>query len=307
MKIKLRRIEVFMAVIENGSFSAAAQALQIAQPAVSISIKELEKELGTSLFFRSGRTVALTESGRLLKERATPAMNLLLNVKDEIDNLENLSVGQLNIAAPAMVTQFVLSQVLSKFMVLYPKIHIRVHQAGALEIETLVKKEALDLGLTVYKGIQPHVETKYLWDLKNVACVSHKYYKKQGLDQNISWTDLLQQPLAIYPVGFHQRDLIERQATALGIPLNIILESENPTLILSAVRSGLAATTLPFAAIEHESEIIPLSLPEQEGDSLKVGACWSTDKPLNSAAKVLLDFLREYSSPFLNNRDIFNR
>lgn len=306
MKIKLRRIEVFMAVVENGSFSAAAQVLQIAQPAVSISIKELEKELSTSLFFRSGRTMALTESGRLLKERAMPVMSLLLNVKDEIENLENLSIGQLNIAAPAMVTQFALSQVLAKFMALYPKIHIRVYQAGALEIEALVKKEALDLGLTVYKGIQPQIETEYLWDLKNVACVSHEYYKNMGLDKYISWEKLLQQPLAIYPLRFHQRDLIERKASSLGLPLNIVLESENPSLILSAVRSGLAITTLPLAAIQNEPDIVPLILPDDEGDSLKVGACWSSDRPLNTAAKVLLEFLKKYSSPFLNGSDIFN-
>lgn len=162
MKIKLRRIEVFMAVIENGSFSAAAHALDVAQSAVSISIKELEKELGTQLFIRANRKVELTESGRLLKERAAPVMSLLMNVKDELKDLENLSIGQLRIAAPAMVTQFALSQVLPKFMALYPKIHIKVYQAGALEIEALVKKEALDLGLTVYKGIQPQVETEYL-------------------------------------------------------------------------------------------------------------------------------------------------
>ncbi|POS81792.1 hypothetical protein EPUL_006102, partial [Erysiphe pulchra] len=232
MKIKLRRIEVFMAVIENGSFSAAAHALDVAQSAVSITIKELEKELGTQLFIRANRKVELTESGRLLKERAAPVMSLLMNVKDELKDLENLSIGQLRIAAPAMVTQFALSQVLPKFMALYPKIHIKVYQAGALEIEALVKKEALDLGLTVYKGIEP-------------------------------------QPLAIYPTGYHQRDLLERHSTALGIPLNIVLESENPALILSAVRSGLAITTLPLAALENESGIVPLKLPHQKGDSLK--------------------------------------
>ncbi|WP_179995723.1 LysR family transcriptional regulator [Acinetobacter sp. YH16053] len=298
MKIKLRRIEVFMAVIENGSFSAAAHALDVAQSAVSITIKELEKELGTQLFIRANRKVELTESGRLLKERAAPVMSLLMNVKDELKDLENLSIGQLRIAAPAMVTQFALSQVLPKFMALYPKIHIKVYQAGALEIEALVKKEALDLGLTVYKGIEPQVETEYLWDLKNVACVSTSFHQQLVQAESISWEKLLTQPLAIYPTGYHQRDLLERHSTALGIPLNIVLESENPALILSAVRSGLAITTLPLAALENESGIVPLKLPHQKGDSLKVGACWSSDRPLSSAAKTLLEFLKSYSSPF---------
>ncbi|MDR2249738.1 LysR family transcriptional regulator [Acinetobacter sp.] len=296
MKIKLRRIEVFMAVIQNGSFSAAANALDVAQSAVSITIRDLEKELGTNLFIRSGRKVELTESGRLLKERATPVMNLLMNVKTEIRELENLSIGQLRIAAPAMVTQFALSQVLPQFMALYPKIHVKVYQAGALEIEDLVKKEVLDLGLTVYKGMQPKLETEYLWNLENVACVSSAFHEQLGRPESISWDKLLSSPLAIYPTSYHQRDLVERYAAALGVPLNIILESENPALILSAVRSGLAITTLPIAAIENEPDIIALKLPNKEGDSLKVGACWSSDRPLSSAAVTLLKFLKSYSS-----------
>ena len=294
MKIKLRRIEVFMAVIENGSFSAAAHALEIAQSAVSISIKELEKELGTQLFIRTSRKVELTESGRLLKERAAPVMSLLLNVKSEIKDLENLAIGQLRIAAPAMVTQFALSQILPQFMARYPNIHIKVSQAGALEIEDLVKNEGLDLGITVYKTPKGQINTEYLWDLKNVACVSKQVHQQLGHIEDISWESLLAHPLAIYPIGYHQRDLLERQATALGVGLNIVLESENPALILAAVRAGLAMSTLPLAAIKHDSDIVPLRLPPQGGDSLRVGACWPTDRPLSNAAKTLLQFLKNY-------------
>lgn len=292
MKIKLRRIEVFMAVVENGSFSAAGHALDIAQSAVSISIKELEKELGTQLFIRANRKIELTESGRLLKERAAPVMSLLMNVKTELKDLENLSIGQLRIAAPSMVTQFALARVLPKFMALYPKIYIKVYQAGALEIE------ALDLGLTIYKAIEPQIQTEYLWDLKNVACVSSSLHQQLGQPESISWEKLLTQPLAIYPMGYHQRDLLERHSAALGIPLNIVLESENPALLLSTVRSGLAITTLPLAALENQDDIVSLKLPYQKGDSLKVGACWSSDRPLSSAAKTLLEFLKSYASPF---------
>lgn len=294
MNVKLRRIEVFMAVVQHGNFSAAATALHIAQSAVSIAMKELERELGTTLFQRSRRSVQLTESGRLLRDRAAPAMKVLMGVKDEIKDLENLSIGHVRIAAPAMVTQFALTRVLPVFMAQHPGIRVRVFQTGALDIEELVRTEALDFGLTAFRGPQNGVETDLLWSLENVACVASSVAEKMKSPSSITWQKLLASPLAVYPPGHHQRDLMERHATALGMPLKIFLESENPSLLIAAVRAGLASTTLPLPAIENEPEIQPLRLPQEDGDQLKVGLCWPAERPLSKASTTLLEYLKSY-------------
>lgn len=283
-----------MAVVQHGNFSAAATALHIAQSAVSIAMKELERELGTTLFQRSRRSVQLTESGRLLRDRAAPAMKVLMGVKDEIKDLENLSIGHVRIAAPAMVTQFALTRVLPVFMAQHPGIRVRVFQTGALDIEELVRTEALDFGLTAFRGPQNGVETDLLWSLENVACVASSVAEKMKSPSSITWQKLLASPLAVYPPGHHQRDLMERHATALGMPLKIFLESENPSLLIAAVRAGLASTTLPLPAIENEPEIQPLRLPQEDGDQLKVGLCWPAERPLSKASTTLLEYLKSY-------------
>lgn len=283
-----------MAVVQHGNFSAAATALHIAQSAVSIAMKELERELGTTLFQRSRRSVQLTESGRLLRDRATPAMKVLMGVKDEIKDLENLSIGHVRIAAPAMVTQFALTRVLPVFMAQHPGIRVRVFQTGALDIEELVRTEALDFGLTAFRGPQNGVETDLLWSLENVACVASSVAEKMKSPSSITWQKLLASPLAVYPPGHHQRDLMERHATALGMPLKIFLESENPSLLIAAVRAGLASTTLPLPAIENEPKIQPLRLPQEDGDQLKVGLCWPAERPLSKASTTLLEYLKSY-------------
>ncbi len=283
-----------MAVVQHGSFSAAATALHIAQSAVSIAMKELERELGTTLFLRSRRSVQLTESGRLLRDRAAPAMKVLMGVKDEIKDLENLAVGHVRIAAPAMVTQFALTRVLPAFMAQHLGVRVRVFQTGALEVEELVRTEALDFGLTAFRGPQNGVETELLWSLENVACVAAAVAGQMKSPRSITWKKLLAGRLAVYPPGHHQRDLMERHATALGMPLNIFLESENPSLLIAAVRAGLASTTLPLPAIENEPEIQPLRLPQDDGDQLKVGLCWPSGRPLSKASTALLDHLKSY-------------
>jgi len=294
MNIKLRRIEVFMAVVQNGGFSAAALTLQIAQSAVSIAMKELERELGTTLFVRTKRGVELTDTGRLLRDRATPAISLLQGIKQEIQDLEALSVGHVRIAAPAMVTQFALARVLPQFMNAYPNVRVRVMQAGALDIETLVQNHGLDFGLTAYRGPLSGVETELIWSIPNVACMAPSLVSKFGLSKQVTWRQLLDVPLAAYPTGFHQRDLMERYARELRTPLNVVLEAENPALIFAAVRAGLAATTLPLAAIESDVDIETLNLPQEEGDQLKIGICWPSDRSLSKAAQTLLDYLKSH-------------
>ncbi|MDR0244235.1 MAG: LysR family transcriptional regulator [Burkholderia sp.] len=294
MNVKLRRIEVFMSVVQNGGFSAAANALHIAQSAVSIAMKELERELGTILFVRTKRGVELTETGRLLRDRATPAMSLLQGIQQEIQDLESLSVGHVRIAAPAMVTQFALARVLPDFMREHPGIRVRVHQAGALEIEALVRSQGLDFGLTAHRGAQPGVESELLWSIPNVACIAPALARTLKFSRRISWKQLLDAPLAVYPPGFHQRDLMERHARELGVPLKIVLEAENPELIFATVRAGLAATTLPLAAVRSDPEISSLHLPQEEGDQLKVGICWPSERSLSKAAAILLDYLKSH-------------
>src|SRR5262245_10621897 len=136
--MKLRRIEVFMQVAAAGSFSAAAERLCIAQSAVSVAIRDLEAELGTRLFVRGPRSVALTESGRLLQARAEPALRQLRDAAQEIVDLERLAVGQARIAAPVVVTQYALAQPLATFAASHPGVRLRVVQAGARQIEELV-------------------------------------------------------------------------------------------------------------------------------------------------------------------------
>lgn len=290
MNVKLRRVEVFMAVVESGGFSAAANVLHIAQSAVSIAIKELERELGTRLFIRGNRSVELTDSGRLLRDRAAPAIKLLQGAKEEIRDLENLAIGHVRIAAPGMVTQFALRRVLPRFMQGHPGIRLRVLQAGALEIETLVLREGLDLGLTAYRGPQHGVDCVLLWRFDNVACVPNKH--PEAHKERITWNSLLKYPLAVYPTGYHQRDLVERYAANLGMPLQIAMESENPALLIATVKAGLAVTTLPLPAIEGESGVKPLRLPQEEGDQLKVGVCWAAGRPLSKAALAMLEYLK---------------
>ena len=124
--VKLELYRVFREVAEAGNISLAAENLYLSQSAVSQSIKQLEQQLGTRLFLRSPRGVALTEDGRLLFEYVRSAMGLLETGEDKLQQSRTLQAGTLVIGASDTVTSQFLLPHLDAFHRSYPNIHIRI-------------------------------------------------------------------------------------------------------------------------------------------------------------------------------------
>lgn len=284
--MKLRRLEVFVAVAEAGSFSAAAARLFIAQSAVSVAIRDLEDELGARLFVRGARAVTPTEAGRVLLQRAVPALQALADAAREVKDLERLAIGQVRLAAPAIVTQVSLAAPLAAFVKAHPGLQLRMVQGGAREIEAMVQGGQADLGLIAGRDtLPPDLDQVVLQQIDNVAHVpARSPFARRG---RIGWRELLAQPLATFPVGYHQRSLLEQRAEGLGLRLHIVVEAEHPSLLLEAVRAGVAITTLPAPASAGWRGVRTAALPLRDGDRLAVAACWRREVPLGKAAQAL--------------------
>ncbi len=289
--MNLRRIEVFVTVASAGSFSAAADRLCIAQSAVSVAVRDLEANLGSKLFVRGPRSVALTESGRLLLVRAEPALRQLKDAAQEVIDLEHLELGTVRIAAPVVVTQYSLAQPLATFAAAHRGIHLRVVQAGARQIEDLVQRHEVDLGIVASRQFPRELDSRLLQDLGNVAIVATT--SPLGANGRLTWRDLMQHPLALFPPGYHQRALVEQYAEKLRMRPQVVIEAENPAVLLEAARLGIAATTLPAPAALGADGVRCAPLPQQQGDRLSVAACWPKAVPLGRAAQALLDHLEQ--------------
>jgi LysR family cyn operon transcriptional activator len=288
--MKLRRVEVFLAVVEAGGFTAAAARLHVAQSAVSVAVRELEEELGTQLFVRGRRGLQLTETGRLLRDRAQPAIRQLRSIHDEIHSLEALQSGHVRLAAPPMITHFAFRHVLPSFLAQYPGVRITLRQVGAVEIEQMVLRGDVDIGVVSHRNAMPQLESILVWNLRNVACLPAQLTPPAS--GRISWGALLKHPQAVYPPGYHQRALVDGYAARLGVPVNIAIESDNAALLVAAVRSGACAAMLPTAALEGETGVQRLNLPEQEGDRMLVGICWPKTMPPTRAAEALIQHIQ---------------
>src|SRR5262249_45153144 len=143
----LRQCEVFLAVAREKSFSLAAKKIHLSQPTLSEHMGELEAELGTDLFVRQGRTVALTEAGRVFQPYATQVVNAAEGGRQAVLELGGLGRGALLVRASTTPGIYVLPSIIARFRTRYPGIDLKLSIANSRTIEERVRARELDLGV----------------------------------------------------------------------------------------------------------------------------------------------------------------
>lgn len=124
--INLNELQVFLQVVDSGSFSRAAKRLNLSQPAVSQSIRSLEKNLEVDLFIRSGRRVTLSEAGQALTPMARELVTSARRVKETMASLSGDVIGEINIGCSTSSGKYILPRLIASFRQLYPHVRINI-------------------------------------------------------------------------------------------------------------------------------------------------------------------------------------
>lgn len=115
-------IEVFLAIVQEGSLRAAARALGVGAPAVSHRLKALERRIGVDLFVRTTRSIELTDAGRTLLAGAAPAFNDMLEAIEGTKTIGRSNTGTLRLTLPRSAYKMIIAPVLADFQTLYPQV-----------------------------------------------------------------------------------------------------------------------------------------------------------------------------------------
>ena len=124
MNVDWNLYKVFYIVAKYKSMTKASEVLFVSQPAISKSIKTLEEQIGVSLFNRSSRGINLTEEGKVLFNRIAPAFLSIQNAEDELNNFNDLNVGEIKIGISTVLTKCLLLDSIYKFKTQYPNVKI---------------------------------------------------------------------------------------------------------------------------------------------------------------------------------------
>lgn len=150
----LTQLRYFLAVAEHGSISQAARAIDAKQPTLSVSLKNLEEELGTTLFLRDSRGVALTAAGRELRGAAFEIFEILERTRSRLSELESEDVGEFTIGCNESLGSYFMPDFMRRYLVAAPRVRLSLWNAPSTQVRDAVIERRIDFGICV--NPEPH-------------------------------------------------------------------------------------------------------------------------------------------------------
>ena len=237
MKTNLELYKTFYYVAKNNNITQAANELMISQPAVSKSIKTLERDLDTPLFNRNKDGVSLTNAGELLFNKIKKAMELVISAEEDLDHVNNLEQGTINIGAGNTIMQRYLMPYIKEFHELYPKINVIVHTVVTDELFKRAQVGLVDIVFThLPNDIPKNFEIHKVKELHDILVVNKDSEYK---DKVITKKELRKLPLILLPFKASNRKNFNKFCNINNIVINPLMEIGNDLIIEDCALNGL--------------------------------------------------------------------
>jgi DNA-binding transcriptional LysR family regulator len=253
MQPTMRQLEMFLAVARAGSFRRAAEQVHLSQPALSQHVGELERGLGTRLFERRGRTVALTEAGRILEDHALRVFATLAGAQEAIVDLAGGGRGTLVVGASTTPGLYLMPALMGAFERAQPAISVDLRIANSREIEEQVRGNELDLGVVGGHGLRPGEEclaAGMLDELVLVVAPGHAWTRRARLQPS----ELVRERLLMREDGSATRQVTERALQRADVKVGRMLVLGHTEAIKQAVMAGLGVAFVSIYAVRGELE-----------------------------------------------------
>jgi len=245
--LSLQQIRCFCAALELGSFTAAAEALRVSQPAVAEQIRKLELLLGTDLFVRAGRGVVATEAGRAFAEHAARSLRAVEDATDSVGELTALRSGTVAIGVFGEPSAWRLDELAAAFLRRHPDVSLRFVGPNSSAVAERVRQGALEAGIVLLPIDDTKLEARPIVrdEILYISAKPERTREPATMEQ------LAHTPLVFYDAESAEHDPIRRQlaerAQAHGVRLQPKVEVELKDIALRLVAAGIGDTYLPSA------------------------------------------------------------
>lgn len=260
------RLKVFYTVAQKLSFTKAAQALFITQPAVTKHIQQLEQQLGVGLFRRNGNSVALTPAGQLLLQHTQNIAEAYAALENDMAQLSSSLGGSIRIGASTTLAQYVLPAILARFKAAHPSVHFSFATGNSEQVEQQLIQGALDIG--VVEGKSHHPQIIYEPFAKDEIVLVTRTSSALAQKTMIKPEQLLTIPLVLREHGSGTRDVLLNALAEAGIQAkdlqaDILLDSTES--IKQYLLHADCAAFLSIHSITKELQQRELTLVEIKG------------------------------------------
>ena len=293
MVSKLDLYNVFCTVAKNESFSKAAKVLYLTQPAVSQSIRQLERELDTRLFNRTPKGVSLTSEGSLLFEYVNSAINLIDVGEEKISEFKNLTMGELKIGVGDTISRYFLLPYLEAFHMRYPNIKFTIANGTTSELCSILKSGGVDIAICNLPIDDPTLEVRPCFEIQDTFVYGERF--KKILAKPISLQELVKLPLIFLESNSNSRKYVEDYLQSKGIQIAPEFELGSHELLLEFARInlGIACVTKEFSQEFLSKGLLQEVQLHKKIPTRSIGFCYLKTVPLSPASTKFVELIEQ--------------
>jgi DNA-binding transcriptional LysR family regulator len=288
----LADIAVFVRVVEHGSFTAAAEALELSKAAVSKAVTRLEQRLGARLLHRTTRRLALTEAGETLHGRGAAALAELVEAENDVAQLTGAPRGLLRVSAPTYLGSVRLAPALKDFRARYPDVTLDLHLDDRL---VDLVRERFDVAVRIAPSLDPSLVARRLATCPLIFVAAPSYLRRHGAPRvpaDLAAHEGLGYSLTKMPNRWRMR---EPRGRWVEVSMKSTLRSNNDFVLRQAAVDGLGLAMFPDFFVEREladGRLVPV-LAECRTPELSVSAVYASRRNVPPKLRVFVDFLGE--------------
>ena len=287
----IRHLKIFIAVVETGKMSTAADQYYISQPTVSQAIKELEEHYGVLLFERVCKKLYITEAGKNLLTYARMAVNQFDELEDNM--LKGFS-EKLRIGATITVGACIMPELINQYKKVKPQVETFAYINNTKSIEEKLLKSELDIGIVEGKiKNQDLVVTPVINDYLVIVC--SKKHRLSGCG-DISIKDLEGEPFVMREEGSGTRELFENYISRCGANIKIKWEVNCPDMMKKVVIANNCLTAISARLIEEEAKkgLLYVIKSNEQALDRSFSLVYYKNKFVNDNMKSLMYILEQY-------------
>ena len=293
MNITFKNLRAFVAVAQTRSFAEASELVHLSQPALSISIKNLEDNIGGKLFARTTRSLVLTPEGKIFFPVAKRLLADWNDAFNDLNNIFSLNRGNLTLAAMPSFASTVLPTHIKEFHLQYPSINIKVHDVIAEDTVAMVRSGKAELAISFDPGKSEDLLFEPLFTDVFIAALpeGHPLLAHARVD----WQAIAELPFIALQRPSSIRQLIDGALLEQEITLNVEFETNQLATIGQMIATGLGVSAMPSLCIEQLQSIgvecRPLMSPMV---SRRVGIITKRRYPLSCAAQSFKELIYQH-------------
>ncbi|HET6386258.1 MAG TPA: LysR family transcriptional regulator [Armatimonadota bacterium] len=291
--MELQQLRVFVKVVETGSFTRAAELVELTQPAISHQIKKLETDLGQPLLHREGKQIRPTDAGEVFIDYARRILSLVEESEAILVEMAGGETGRLTLAAIGTTTAYLLPEILFHFRKEHPGIQIILRTMGAEEIEAMVDSGEAGLGI-----VGSHISTAGFMAIPllsdpviPVVEPGHPY----AATGKARLADLAREPLILFGGWKNWTEYVLSMFQAIRVVPRVDLQVDSIEAVKRMVSLGLGFTIIPAIAAEAEiaaGKLAGITLTDTHSMERQIVLIYKKGRHLPAATRTFVDALQ---------------